>query len=119
MTKQELIKMVTDDLTVSGSLKLNLNEDEISRIIDVEKNMVDTVGIVEKHIGDQLYRIEIVGFEIVQPQPVVQVYAGDFGQGQCRQPHDEVDDNQIERDRRYRSEKRSVLHINTFFLSVG
>ena len=39
MTKQELIKLVVDDLTVSGSLKLSLNEDEISRIIDVEKNM--------------------------------------------------------------------------------
>lgn len=39
MTKQELIKLIVDDLTVSGSLKLSLNEDEISRIIDVEKNM--------------------------------------------------------------------------------
>ena len=40
MTKQELIQLIEDDLTVSGSLSLSLNEDEISRIIDVEKNMV-------------------------------------------------------------------------------
>ena len=38
MTKEELVQLVTDDLTVSGSLSLNLNTKEIERIIDVEKN---------------------------------------------------------------------------------
>lgn len=39
MTKQDLIKLIHDDLTVSGSLKLDLDEKEIARIIDVEKKM--------------------------------------------------------------------------------
>lgn len=61
MTKQELIKLVTDDLTVSGSLKLNLNEDEISRIIDVEKNMVyrdwrDTVELKMAVMNPAVFR---------------------------------------------------------------
>ena len=38
MTKDELIKLIQDDLTASGSIELELNEKEISRIIDVEKN---------------------------------------------------------------------------------
>lgn len=37
MTKDELIKLIQDDLTASGSIELELNEKEISRIIDVEK----------------------------------------------------------------------------------
>ena len=40
MIKSELIKLISDELTASGSIPLNLNEDEISRIIDVEKEMV-------------------------------------------------------------------------------
>jgi hypothetical protein len=40
MTKEELIQLISDDLTASGSIKLNLNTDEISRIIDVEKEMM-------------------------------------------------------------------------------
>jgi len=39
MTKQELIDFISDDLTVSGSLKLDLNHKEIERIIDAEKKM--------------------------------------------------------------------------------
>lgn len=39
MTKQELIKLISDDLTASGNIKLDLDEKEISRIIDVEKHM--------------------------------------------------------------------------------
>jgi hypothetical protein len=36
MTKKELVDFITADLTVSGQLKLNLNEPEIERIIDAE-----------------------------------------------------------------------------------
>lgn len=39
MTKQELIKLISDDLTASGNINLDLDEKEISRIIDVEKKM--------------------------------------------------------------------------------
>src|SRR5574344_1485773 len=50
MTKEELVKLVTDDLTASGSINLSLDEKEIARVIDVEKNMVhrdwrDTVDL--------------------------------------------------------------------------
>ena len=40
MTKEELIQLISDDLTASGQIKINLNTDEISRIIDVEKEMM-------------------------------------------------------------------------------
>lgn len=39
MTKQELIKLISDDLTASGNINLDLDEKEISRIIVVEKKM--------------------------------------------------------------------------------
>lgn len=39
MTKDELIDFISADLTVSGSLKLNLDRNEIARIIDAEKRM--------------------------------------------------------------------------------
>ena len=39
MTKQELIKLISDDLTASGNINLDLDEREISRIIDVEKKI--------------------------------------------------------------------------------
>lgn len=39
MTKEDLVKFISDDLTVSGSLKVTVNENEISRIIDAEKTM--------------------------------------------------------------------------------
>lgn len=39
MTEQELIKLISDDLTASGNINLDLDEKEISRIIDVEKKM--------------------------------------------------------------------------------
>ena len=38
MTKQELIQLVKDEITVSGSLKLPIKDEEISRIIDMEKD---------------------------------------------------------------------------------
>lgn len=41
MTKKELIQFIKDDLTASGSLEMDvLNDDEISRIIEAEKRMV-------------------------------------------------------------------------------
>ena len=40
MTKEELVKLVTDDLTASGSINLSLDEKEIARVIDVEQNIV-------------------------------------------------------------------------------
>lgn len=39
MTLEELVNFISDDLTMSGSIDLNLNEDEIKRIIKAEKNM--------------------------------------------------------------------------------
>ncbi len=40
MTKDELIKFIEDDITVSGSVNLQFNEAEISRIIDMCKRQV-------------------------------------------------------------------------------
>lgn len=40
MTKQDLIQLVTDELTVSGSLDISLKEKEIDRIIETEKKYV-------------------------------------------------------------------------------
>ena len=61
MNKQELIKLVTDDLTVSGSMNLSLNEDEIGRIIEVEKGMVhrdwrDTVDLKYAVMSPRAFR---------------------------------------------------------------
>ena len=39
MTEQELIDFITSDLTVGGQLQLNLNIDEMKRIIKAEKEM--------------------------------------------------------------------------------
>lgn len=36
MTKEELMKLISDDMTASGSIPIDLNEKEVSRIIDVE-----------------------------------------------------------------------------------
>ena len=76
----------------------------------VEEDVVEAVRVVKEHVGDQLNDVEIVGFDVVQSQQIIQVDAGNFGQGQRSQPHNEVDDDKIERDGRYRSQKRSVLH---------
>lgn len=40
MTKEELIDLVENEITVSGQLKLSVNKNEISRIIDMEKRYV-------------------------------------------------------------------------------
>lgn len=40
MTKDDLVKLVVDELTISGSLDITLNTDEINRIIDMEKKYV-------------------------------------------------------------------------------
>lgn len=61
MTKEELIQLISDDLTASGSIKLNLNTDEISRIIDVEKNMMyrdwrDAVELKYAVMNPQVFR---------------------------------------------------------------
>ena len=40
MTKDELVQLVVDELTASGSLNISLKTKEISRIIDVEKKYV-------------------------------------------------------------------------------
>lgn len=40
MTKEELIKLVEDEITVSGQLKLNVSRDEIGRLIEMEKKYV-------------------------------------------------------------------------------
>lgn len=40
MTKDELIRFVVDDITVSGSLPITLKENEIDRIIEAEKKYV-------------------------------------------------------------------------------
>ena len=40
MTKDELIKFISNDLTASGSIAINLKEKEISRIIDMETTML-------------------------------------------------------------------------------
>ena len=40
MTKAELVDLVTKDLTVSGSLPLNLNTAEIERLIEIERDYV-------------------------------------------------------------------------------
>lgn len=60
MTKEELIQLISDDLTASGSIKLNLNTDEISRIIDVEKEMMhrdwrDTVELKYAVMNPQVF----------------------------------------------------------------
>ena len=63
MIKSELIKLISDELTVSGSIPLNLNEDEISRIIDFEKEMVhrdwrDTVELKYAIMNPDVFRTE-------------------------------------------------------------
>lgn len=40
MTKEDLVKFVVDELTVSGTLNISLNTDEIERIIEAEKKYV-------------------------------------------------------------------------------
>ena len=40
MTKDELIQFVVDELTVKGSLKISIKEDEVERIIKAEKKYV-------------------------------------------------------------------------------
>lgn len=40
MTKEELIQLVEDEITVSGSLKLTVKKEEIARIIEMEKKYV-------------------------------------------------------------------------------
>lgn len=40
MTKEDLIQLVSDDLTVSGTLNIKVSDQEIGRIIDVEKKYV-------------------------------------------------------------------------------
>lgn len=53
MTKQELVQLIVDDLTVSGSLDITLDTKEIERIIDVEKKMAhrDWRDAVELRFG--------------------------------------------------------------------
>ena len=40
MTRQEFVQFISDDLTASGSIPVNLNTKEIERIIDAEKEWV-------------------------------------------------------------------------------
>lgn len=61
MIKSELIKLISDELTASGTIPLNLNEDEISRIIDFEKEMVhrdwrDTVELKYAIMNPSVFR---------------------------------------------------------------
>lgn len=63
MTKEELIQLISDDLTASGQLKLDLNKEEISRIIDVEKKMMfrdwrDMVELKCAVMNPQVFRTE-------------------------------------------------------------
>jgi len=39
MTKDEFIEFISNDLTVSGTIPLDLNKDEMKRIVDAEKKM--------------------------------------------------------------------------------
>ncbi len=39
MTRKELISTVSDDITISGQMELNIPEKEINRIIDQEERV--------------------------------------------------------------------------------
>jgi len=77
MTKEELIQMVVDEITVSGSLDIEVNEKEVARIIEAEKKYVhrewrDTVELRYGYVSvDAFRRPEFKASRTIQLPPCV------------------------------------------------
>ena len=73
----------------------------------IEKHVGERGRVVQEHIGYELRGIEAFSSYIVQPEIIDQIDLQRFFENDCRQPHQQIYDNQVFSNRRNRIEEIS------------